>query len=181
MRNNYEIIDNYAIIYLNDRKNNRYEMKIDIKYLDDLLNLDSTWYPFLDHHNKLYYGRTTIYMGTVDNHPKYNLFFIHQYLFDRKKEKILTIDHINHDTLDNREENIRLISGKNNTRNRKGRNSNNKSGYRNVCMIDNHWRIQLQINGKNYRFPEKFVDIDEAGSFAESMRRKYYGEFAGKG
>jgi hypothetical protein len=28
-------------------------------------------------------------------------------------------------------------------------------------------------------FPEKFKDVDEAGRFAEAMRKKYYGEFAG--
>ena len=88
-------------------------------------------------------------------------------------------DHINHDTLDNRKVNLRTVSVSNNGRNRKGKNSNNKSGYRNVCWINNQWVVQLQIDGKNTRLAY-FDDVDEAGQYAEKMRQKYYGEYAGK-
>lgn len=41
------------------------------------------------------------------------------------------------------------------------------------------YHVQLQINGKN-KVLGKFSDVHEAGRFAEEMRQKYYGEFAGK-
>jgi hypothetical protein len=40
--------------------------------------------------------------------------------------------------------------------------------------------VQLQIDGKNTclkRFKEN--ELEEAGKFAEEMRNKYYGEYAG--
>jgi hypothetical protein len=41
--------------------------------------------------------------------------------------------------------------------------------------------VQLQINGKNTilgKFP--YEQLEEAGAFAEQMRQKYYGEYAGR-
>lgn len=40
------------------------------------------------------------------------------------------------------------------------------------------WVVQLHINNKNERLGY-FDNVDEAGKFAEKMRQKYYGEFAG--
>ena len=90
------------------------------------------------------------------------------------------IDHINHKPRDNRKENLRPISISDNSRNRKTRNRNNKSGYRNVCWDGKRWIVQLQVEGKNKvlgRFKEE--ELEEAGKFAEQMREKYYGAFAG--
>lgn len=66
--------------------------------------------------------------------------------------------------------------------NRKSRNSNNKSGYRNVSWSshDNKWIVQLQVNKKNTvlgRFPQD--KLLEAAKFAEEKRKELYGEFAG--
>lgn len=92
------------------------------------------------------------------------------------------VDHINHDTLDNRKENLRKTEQSYNLRHRRGANKNNKSGYRNVCWLknENRWCVQLQVDGQNTRLGF-FNDVDEAGKFAEEMRKKYYGEFAGIG
>ena len=89
------------------------------------------------------------------------------------------VDHENNDTLDNRKSNMRVVEESNNSKNRKSRNRNNKSGYRNVSLIKGKWVVQLQIDGKNKRLGS-FDDVHEAGKFAEEMRQKYYGEFAGK-
>ena len=93
------------------------------------------------------------------------------------------VDHKNHNTLDNTRANIKVIADKHNSTNRKTRNSNNKSGYRNVSWSKSSekWIIQLQINGKNKilgYFP--YEQLEEAGAFAEQMRQKYYGEYAGR-
>jgi len=51
-----------------------------------------------------------------------------------------------------------------------------------VSWNGNTWSVQLQIDGKNTtlkRFPKD--QLDEAVIFAEEMRQKYYGEWAGKG
>jgi len=103
---------------------------------------------------------------------------LHSFLLGFSKSR--DVDHKNNNTLDNRLENLRISKRKDNSKNRNKLNNNNKSGYRNVCMIEGYWRIQLQRDDKNYRFPEKFTNVHEAGKFAEEMRQKYYGKFAGK-
>ena len=63
---------------------------------------------------------------------------------------------------------------------RRKRNKNNKSGYRNVCWDGYKWVVQLSIKGKNTHLGRfDYEDLDKAGKFAEEMRQKYYGEFAG--
>ena len=80
----------------------------------------------------------------------------------------------------NRKSNLRVISHSNNATNRKSRNKNNKSGYRNVCWDGYKWVVQLSIDGKNTHLGRfDYEDLDKAGKFAEEMRQKYYGEFAG--
>ena len=46
-------------------------------------------------------------------------------------------------------------------------------------FIQNRYKVVLSIDGKPKRLGS-FKDVDEAGAFAELMRQKYYGEFAGK-
>ena len=80
----------------------------------------------------------------------------------------------------NRKENLRVILPNENLRNRESRNINNKSGFRNVSWDGHRWVVQLQINGKCValgRFP--YEQLEQAGLFAEQMRQKYYGEYAG--
>lgn len=59
---------------------------------------------------------------------------------------------------------------------------NNRSGYRNVCWEkkSKRWIVQLQVNGKNTvlkKFKEN--ELEEAGKYAEKMRKELYGKFAG--
>lgn len=91
------------------------------------------------------------------------------------------IDHINHNTLDNRKENLRMVKQDENLKHRKGKNSNNTSGYRNVSWNKYYEKyvVQLQVNGKNTIFGY-FDDVHEAGRIAKEKRKEIYGKFAGK-
>lgn len=91
------------------------------------------------------------------------------------------MDHENHDSTDCRKSNLREANNKLNTKHRKGKNSNNKSGYRNVCRQGNKWVVQLQVNGKNTKLGSFDLDqLEEAGRFAQEMREKYYGDYKGE-
>jgi len=93
----------------------------------------------------------------------------------------LFVDHKNHNTLDDRKENLRVTIVDKNSKHRKSKNSNNKSGYRNVSKRDKWWIVQLQIEGENTILKKFPLDqLDEAGAYAELMRQKYYGEYAGE-
>lgn len=90
----------------------------------------------------------------------------------------MVVDHVNHDTMDNRKDNLRVIAPTYNSKNRSGANKNSVSGYSNVAFINGRWTVQLQIDGKNTVFG-RFQEINDAIRMAEEMRNKYYGEFAG--
>ena len=101
-------------------------------------------------------------------------------VFNPLEVKSEYVDHIDHDTLNNKKYNLRLASNSNNNKHRGKINTNNTSGYRNVCWVSSkeQWCVQLQINGKCVRFGY-FDDVHEAGKLAEEMRKKYYKEYAG--
>lgn len=57
----------------------------------------------------------------------------------------LVVDHISRNTLDNRIENLRLVSQKQNNENRLGPQRNNKIGFKGVCSVSRSGRYRAQI------------------------------------
>jgi hypothetical protein len=95
--------------------------------------------------------------------------------------KGLKVDHINHDTLDNRKRNLRITTNDKNTQNRKGANSNSSTGVRNVnwgYKRSEYW-VQFQKNGEKFKWIFPLDKFDEAVKFAEKKRKDIFGEFAG--
>lgn len=182
-RGNDYIIDkenNVAHIELVREKKKNLWTTIDLEDLDRVLNFPYTWVARYDKTLHDYYAVATVFR-MEDGKQKGSPTYLHRFIMNSTDENEW-IDHINHKPRDNRKENLRPISISDNSRNRKTRNRNNKSGYRNVCWSSSEkkWIVQLQVNGKNKvlgRFKEE--DLEEAGKFAEEMRKKYYGEFAG--
>ena len=91
---------------------------------------------------------------------------IHRYLLNPDKE--LVIDHINHNTLDNRLNNLRIASTIQNKQNLLKCQSNNKSsGIRNVYWDKEaiKWRVALRINKKLKSFG-RYKSIEDAENIA---------------
>lgn len=176
--NNY-IIDeehNIAKIELHRRKENNLWTIIDLDDLDRVINFPYTWFAKFQSLNKGYY----VYASEYNKETKQSKpILLHQFIMNANG---CTVDHINGDTFDNRKSNLRIVEFTNNSKNRKSKNSNNTSGYRNVSWSkkDKKWVVQMQIN-KKHKTLGSFDDVHEAGRFAEEMRQKYYGEFCGKG
>jgi len=171
-------MDEITIIYLDKANGTCLESIIDTEDLKKVLSNKGKWYAKYDSHIKGFYAVCSIYNRTP-KHGKNTTMRLSKFLVNCPHNK--SIDHINHNTLDDRKSNLRVIDATLNSMNRKSKNSNNKSGYRNVCLIKNKWVVQLQINKKNTilgRFD--YGELDEAGQFAETMRQKYYGDYAGK-
>ena len=179
--NNY-IIDeenNVAHIELIREKKENLWTTIDLEDLDRVLNFPFSWTTRYDKTLHDYYAVSIVYEKDENGIRKGKPLYLHRFIMNSTDENEW-IDHINHKPRDNRKENLRPISISDNSRNRKTRNRNNKSGYRNVCWDGKRWIVQLQVEGKNKvlgRFKEE--DLEEAGKFAEQMREKYYGAFAG--
>lgn len=83
------------------------------------------------------------------------------------------VDHINHNTLDNRKENLRIVSFSENMLNRKGAQVNNSSRYRGVHKNGKgKWVARVIIQGVTYRLGT-FECSEEANEVVTQFRRQY--------
>ena len=93
------------------------------------------------------------------------------------------VDHINGDRLDNRLENLRLCSRKENLRNTMKRMNTKKgvasSKYKGIYWAKdrNKWRATIRFNGKNYHIGT-FEDELEAAKAYNEYAEKHFGDFA---
>jgi hypothetical protein len=91
------------------------------------------------------------------------------------------IDHIDNNTSNNRIENLRTATNKQNALNAKNY-STNKSTAKNVswCVDRQKWRVYLSVYGKR-KFFGSYDDLELADLVAIEARDKYHGEFANHG
>ena len=186
---NHRKVNNYIIdeekqtakIELSRRDGNNFWVTIDLEDLDRVINFPYSWFAKYSSTVGKFYAASSEYRPEL---KKARTVLMHQFIMGvENSTREVNIDHINHDTLDNRKENLRITNVTDNCKNRRLSKAN-KSGYRNVCWDkrEQMWIVQLQVDGKNTclgKFPKDA--LDEAGSFAKEMRAKYYGEFAGIG
>lgn len=89
--------------------------------------------------------------------------------------KHLLVDHINHNGLDNRRENLRFCTNAQNIQNRRGPQSNSTTGYRGV-----HWNkfaqkfsAQIAVNGVKIHLGYFNTGVDAARAYEEAARLHY--------
>ena len=94
------------------------------------------------------------------------------------KNQKLDVDHINHCTVDNRKNNLRLISHQQNLMNQK-LSCNNKCKHKGIYYDKerNKWRAEIKFNQKKYRLG-RFNTIEEAIEARKQAEKKFFGEFA---
>jgi len=175
--NDYKIDGNITTIFVTQKDGTKFEILIDTEDLHKFLTYNKSWHVRYDKCTGKYYARSIVYHPKTDtSNYWYETILMHRFILDDYTDDI--IDHFNHNQLDNRKENFRVTNTSNNSKYREDKNSNNKSGYRNVCEIDGKWVVQLQVNGKNTKLGS-FTDVHEAGKFAEEKRKEIYKEYAG--
>jgi len=90
----------------------------------------------------------------------------------------MVVDHINHDTLDNRKCNLRVCTRAENSQNGKAR--HNRSGYKGVTKVggrSKRWLAQIMVDGKKHILG-RYLDPKEAAKVYDEAAEKLHGEFA---
>lgn len=112
------------------------------------------------------------------------------YQIDNKKYKVymhrviigvengLVTDHINGNKLDNRKENLRLCSQRQNSMN-SHETKNSSSKFKGVSLFkrDSNWSSGITVNGKKKHLGYFLSETDAAAAYNEAAI-KYFGEFA---
>lgn len=121
--------------------------------------------------NGKYYAGTCIKIG-----GKWTIISMHRYIM--KPKKVVYVDHINGDSLDNRKENLRYCTKAENNMNRL-KNLNNTSGYKGVIWnkLAKKWQSQIKYDNKLLYIGVYSNIIDAAKAYNEAAI-KYHGEFA---
>ena len=88
---------------------------------------------------------------------------LHRVIMNAKPDEI--VDHINGNPLDNRRENLRIASGKQNQGNRK-KSSGTSSRYKGVSRQPNmRWRAQIKIDGKQTSLGTYSTELEAAMAY----------------
>lgn len=90
----------------------------------------------------------------------------------------MVIDHINHDTLDNRKSNLRICTHQQNIMNSRKRKGNNTSKYKGVSYDKKHkWRMKITKDGISTDISGFDTEEDAARAYNE-YAKMLHGEFA---
>lgn len=123
-----------------------------------------------------FYVLRNIYLGYVDGKKKSKKIAMHRQLLEIDDSKIF-IDHINHNGLDNRRENLRICNNRRNQYNSKPQ-KGAASRYKGVSWSkqNNKWIAQININGKN-KYLGYFTIEEDARDAYEKVAKGIQGDF----
>lgn len=101
---------------------------------------------------------------------------MHRYILNESKPEII-IDHINRNKLDNRKENLRRCTVKQNSRNTSV-SKNNTTGYLGISLTaQGKFRARIMVDGKEIRLGN-YDNIEEAIKARKQGEKIYFGEYA---
>jgi hypothetical protein len=86
------------------------------------------------------------------------------------------VDHVNHDTLDNRRDNLRYCTHQQNARNMR-LNIRNTSGFKGVKRSGSNWQSSIKVDGITLHLGS-FLRLEDAAAAYDEAALKHFGEFA---
>ncbi len=99
--------------------------------------------------------------------------FLHRIIMNPPEN--MEIDHKDHNGLNNKKDNLRLATRKDNAHNR--RNFEHTSIYKGVFKYRNNWRASIRVNCHKIYLGDFFSEIEAAKAYNEAAL-KHFGEFA---
>ena len=158
------------------------------KDLNEIIEYDDHAQIILYDKNNIQIARTKIYLEDIErcknlkwhmhcgyvSNKKLNV-MLHRYLINCPED--MFVDHINRDKLDNRKENLRICTQKENNRNMSIR-ENSKSIARGIYQSSKTgWVARIKVDGKDI-YLGTFKSFDEAYNARRQAEIDYFGEFA---
>lgn len=167
LKNQYKVEGNLTKIYLRSEKHGDFETIITTSKLEKVNNYPNIWNVKLDKKNNNFY----VY-GRVSINKKQVTIFLHRWITDAGKG--YEVDHGNHNTLDNTDNNLKVVSVSENQLNRKGASKRSSSGIRGVYWhkASKKWCAQIRINGKKI-VVGNYNDIHEAAHAINEAKKQY--------
>lgn len=158
MKNNYDVLEDYVVVYVKS-KGEIYNVLIDKEDLEKVDSYKNTW---------CYEHGYIVQKFTKAG--KTSRIYIHNLVMDNF-DKALQTDHINHDKLDNRKYNLRVVTHAENMQNRKR--AEGKTGYRGVTKSkrSGSYEVKVTVNGKRHSL-YGFKTAEEANEAAITLRKK---------
>jgi hypothetical protein len=175
MGNDYEIRGETVVLFLKRRNGNHIEALVDVADLPKVQSFPGVWYA---NWNKR--GRMFRVKGTTRKYSEMGrkMVYFSRFLLDAPKG--LEVDHINHDPLDNRRRNLRLVDRGGNGQNRRGATKRSKTGIRGVfwCKEQGKWRAQIEINHRTCHigYFDNLADAENAAIAARATYMPYSSE-----
>ena len=160
MKNKYKEEQDYYIIYIN-YKDNQLECYVDKEDFQKVSSIKGTWHITNNRKGHVDGVRTKIQKEGIRKQ-----YWMHNMIMSKTDENNV-IDHINHNTLDNRKSNLRELSKKDNATNTSVDKS--KTGIRNVTIENGKYRVR--IKGISFGY---YDTLEEAKIIADKERLKIF-------
>lgn len=113
--------------------------------------------------------------GITVSKNKYSHTSMHKMIM--RPPKGMEVDHIDGDGLNNRRANLRIVTHKQNQRNRKHTNKNNTSGFKGLIRNGNLWQARITVDGFGVSLGY-YNNPEDAARAYDDAALKYFGEFA---
>ncbi|MEC1778419.1 HNH endonuclease [Schinkia azotoformans] len=168
MKNDYCIKGDVVEVYFR-YKGEKKIFTISISKLDKMRNHEGSWFGGLDRNS----GKIYIYSKLKRENGKQKSILLHRFLTDCPKG--LVVDHINGNTLNNTDENIRVCTVGQNNQNLTKLRKDNKAGFRGVSWNSRHgkWYSSIKLNGKTKHLGS-FDNKDDAIKVRVEAEKKYF-------
>ncbi len=167
----------YPIIIPKTKFKHEFEIKGDVVIIywkDREILVDKENFELVDKYNWFVanegYARTHMYENNIRK-------IVQMHRLITNCPKGLLVDHINHNTLDNRNINLRICNDAENSHN-VNMHKDNKSGAKGICKVKNNkWQAHIGLNRKR-KYLGTFGTMEKAIQARKEAEIKYYGEYA---